>query len=649
MRILNPYFYQRVATGERFIGRARELELLKAYILDTEIPSSCSIVGETRIGKSSLLRKFIEIARKERPDLLILNYDMSSTFQTGSTVDFYRQFIARISRDLAVIPELDHAAAQMAADLSLPEHLVSQQIESFFESVGRHNHWLLLVLDEFDYTTEHFKSGPQGWKLLRALGNDQNFALCYLFASRQPIEALEENADISSNLASIFETIRLRLMPAQEASDLFDLPTRRTGVPWSEAEQALAARVAGGHPYFVQMIGSHFFQWRKQETLAEVQDELHIIQRLRDPYHQLFDLQRRLLELQGNFDVLVKIAHGVPVTANDRQVNELVDLGYLLCAEENRDCFRPFSPALDLYLRAYGMQTELWPLMEKSEAKIQMLVKSRYQQALGNEWLDELPRGQPAVDSSTDSLDLRGKWEETRKEVQQNPFITVDNRSHPIQYASLLDLKFLILDHYELFQDVFPDRRQLDSLFDPLYNARTRAACYRHISEHAAEQLERICQRLLATLHAAEADTLSVGDTIDGKYKILDLVGWTEHSKIFKAWEVPLDRHVAIKVLLPDALASPEEKTRQKDRLTREAKIMAGLAHKYIVPVYTALPQFPAIVMPWYEHTELSREAMIGEDENEIPLAWLVKLGARLADAMQYIHGKKITHRDIKP
>jgi hypothetical protein len=375
MRILNPYFYQRVATGERFIGRVGELELLKEYILDAEIPSSCSIVGETRIGKSSLLRKFIEIARQERPDLLILNYDMSSTFQTGSTVDFYRQFVARISRDLAFIPELDHAAASLAADPSLPEQLVSQQIEGFFESLGQHNYWLLLVLDEFDYTTEHFKFGTQGWKLLRALGNDQKFALCYLFASRRPIATLEKDAGISSNLAGIFEDIRLRLMPEKEARDLFNLPVNRIGITWSEAEQALAARVAGGHPYCLQMIGSHFFRWRLQDGLAEVQNEFQLIQRLRDPFYHLFDLQRRRLDPQGNFEVLVKIAHGVPVIADDLQIKELVDLGYLLYAEENLNHFRPLSPALDLYLRAYGMQTELWPLMEKTEAVLQELVR----------------------------------------------------------------------------------------------------------------------------------------------------------------------------------------------------------------------------------------------------------------------------------
>ena len=67
------------------------------------------------------------------------------------------------------------------------------------------------------------------------------------------------------------------------------------------------------------MIGSHFFQWRAQDTLAEVQDELHVIQRLRDSYRHLFDLQHRRLDPQGNFDVLVKIAHGVPVIATDRR------------------------------------------------------------------------------------------------------------------------------------------------------------------------------------------------------------------------------------------------------------------------------------------------------------------------------------------
>jgi serine/threonine protein kinase len=276
-------------------------------------------------------------------------------------------------------------------------------------------------------------------------------------------------------------------------------------------------------------------------------------------------------------------------------------------------------------------------------------------------WLDELPLIHHASGNPIGTLDLREKWEENRKEIQKNPFITIDKRSHPIQYASLLDLKLLILDHYELFNDVFPDLRQLDRLLDPLHNARTPASCYRHISEYAAEQLEALCRQLLDTLHTAssaeiahqqsadEDEMVSVGATIEGKYKILDLAGWSDRSQIFKAWEILLERYVAIKVLLPDAQASPEQKKLQKDRLTREALIMAGLEdHPHIVSIYTALPQFPAIVMPWYEHTEHSLESMI-RDENDIPLSWLLTLGLQLADALDHIHCKGITHRDLKP
>ena len=146
-----------------------------------------------------------------------------------------------------------------------------------------------------------------------------------------------------------------------------------------------------------------------------MQDELDVIQRLRDPYRHLFDLQRRRLDPQGNFDVLVKIAHGVPVIATDRQIDELVYLGYLLYTDENRNHFRPFALALDLYLKAYGMQTEIWPLMEQCEADLQALVQSRYQRAFGDWWLNELPLGQLAADNSPEALGLGDRWEEARK------------------------------------------------------------------------------------------------------------------------------------------------------------------------------------------------------------------------------------------
>ena len=337
---------------------------------DPPTPLPCSVVGEARIGKSSLLVAFEQLVREEqRKDLICLRYDMSSDFRVMleedehsgkiSTSAFYRNFVTRISADLSDYPEFDHRSAQKASEPQL-QHLMTAHIQNFFRSIRRAGYWLMLILDEFDTTTEYFRFDPTGWKLLRNFGNEQDkYGLCYLFASRRPIMTLEKDAGISSNLAGIFETIRIGLMPPSEARELVEEPIKRSGLSWSQAHSELIQQVGGNHPYCLQMICSHLFHPCEQNTLPPDLDEIQLICLLHASYTHFFEGQRQRLERSRLFDPLLRIAHGVPVHVEAHQIEELLDLGHLLPVAGARNRFQPFSLALDYHLRAWGMQEKL--------------------------------------------------------------------------------------------------------------------------------------------------------------------------------------------------------------------------------------------------------------------------------------------------
>src|SRR6266567_8591860 len=142
MRRRNPYSFGPSVSGKQFVGREAELQQLVNRILDPPTPLPCSVVGETRIGKSSLLTAFEQwVEKEERKDLLCLRYDMSSDFRElleedeqidkAGTSAFYRNFVTRISDDLSDHPEFDHGSAQKASDPQL-RHLMTSHIQKFF-------------------------------------------------------------------------------------------------------------------------------------------------------------------------------------------------------------------------------------------------------------------------------------------------------------------------------------------------------------------------------------------------------------------------------------------------------------------------------------------------------------------------------------
>ena len=65
-------------------------------------------------------------------------------------------------------------------------------------------------------------------------------------------------------------------------------------------------------------------------------------------------------------------------------------------------------------------------------------------------------------------------------------------------------------------------------------------------------------------------------------YDVQALLGYGGMGVVYKAWDLRLNRPVAIKMLLAGAYASPEE----RERFLREAEAAAGLRHPNIVQVY---------------------------------------------------------------
>jgi serine/threonine protein kinase len=126
---------------------------------------------------------------------------------------------------------------------------------------------------------------------------------------------------------------------------------------------------------------------------------------------------------------------------------------------------------------------------------------------------------------------------------------------------------------------------------------------------------------------------------VDG-YTVEALIDTGGFSRVYRATQHGLDRAVAIKVL-----NSSFEDERQQRTFERECKVMGQLStHQNIVTVFESASTadgHPSIVMELYEGTYRADE--------QLSIAEVVDVGAKVADALQAIHDRGIVHRDIKP
>src|SRR5215469_8306596 len=137
-----------------------------------------------------------------------------------------------------------------------------------------------------------------------------------------------------------------------------------------------------------------------------------------------------------------------------------------------------------------------------------------------------------------------------------------------------------------------------------------------------------------------------IGQTL-GHYRIDSKLGDGGMGVVYRAFDTHLDRAVAIKVLRPDATATPE----RKRRFVQEAKSASALNHPGIVHIYdidTAnLPDGPIdfIAMEFVPGKTLDQ--CIGK--TGLGLKDTLKYGIQIADALARAHAAGIVHRDLKP
>jgi serine/threonine protein kinase len=143
---------------------------------------------------------------------------------------------------------------------------------------------------------------------------------------------------------------------------------------------------------------------------------------------------------------------------------------------------------------------------------------------------------------------------------------------------------------------------------------------------------------------AASNGKLGPGSILDGRFEIADVVSRGGMATIFKARDLEHDgKCVAVKIPLENV----EMDTGLYSRFQREDEIGVELDHPsvlHFVPVAKKSRLY--IVTEFLTGTTLFQ---VLRERRRLPEKEALSIGARICDALQYLHEHEVVHRDLKP
>jgi uncharacterized protein len=256
-----PFIADRMLTESQFfVGRQAEIKFVMGKMANAQ-PTSINIVGDRRIGKSSLLYRICQdyenllVSYHRQPIEFIVVY-LSLADARCQGVDNFYQAIA----DKLLARQVVNSNPSLADPLRV-RPLNGTAFNRAMEAWKSAGVLPVICLDDFETLLNNLQQFNDGfYDNLRSLIDSK--LLMLVIASRSKIEDYRQHYKLTSNFFNLTQCWDLKVFSEQEASDLVRLPQGAPALTAPRQQKALAW--GEKHPYLLQAAGMYLWEEQQQ-------------------------------------------------------------------------------------------------------------------------------------------------------------------------------------------------------------------------------------------------------------------------------------------------------------------------------------------------------------------------------------------------
>ena len=369
----NPFAdYGGIVHGERFIGRKADLRAIENRTIHPSEPGNLAIVGDSRIGKSSLVYQAV----LEQKEFLLKNKQIPIWINLGrfdKSIDFFRSLVTDCFDELEDLGWLSEPIVKAKNRVLCEKHSWSTEygrIQRFFQRVRQAGYRILFALDEFDHARHLFRGDISGFQSLRELSYRPEWRVTFITMSRRSLRDIELQTQAISTFDLIFHKHYLGEFHGQEMQEFYE-KIKSIGTQVTDEVRSKFSFYCGGHPFLLDLLGYEAVERYRENNCFDLDKAAYSVEH---SFLGHYDHMAAILDEDQSLNQLLQILFGPVVDVKKSDVDELLRYGFI--RETCKGNYTAFSEHFQAYLRLREREVDLWPIWRKTEIALRTAINS---------------------------------------------------------------------------------------------------------------------------------------------------------------------------------------------------------------------------------------------------------------------------------